>query len=137
MSEAAPAGARTADPTIRLQIATAATVRVKGLEYPDSPARFLRLVIAVSCCLRAGGNRAPDGDHSKLPFFGPRRRLAQRFCVKCTCGSLFPDRPEHLPEYRRARAGRILADLFLFLGDGQEQAVERFARDVVLQLRDR
>src|SRR5712691_1394676 len=50
------------------------------------------------------------------------------------CG-LSPDRPEYLSDDSRRRAGRILADLFLFLGDGQEQAVERLARDVVLELR--
>src|SRR5256714_10187502 len=51
------------------------------------------------------------------------------------CRSLFPDRAEYLLEDRRGRAGRILADFLLFFGDDDEQAVERLARDVVLQLR--
>src|SRR5437667_1569602 len=48
---------------------------------------------------------------------------------------LSPDRPEYLSDDSRRRAGRILTDLLLFLGDGEEKAVERLARDVVLQLR--
>src|SRR5436190_22543093 len=48
---------------------------------------------------------------------------------------LSPDRPEHLPDDRRGRRGRILADFLLFFGDDDEQAVERLAGDVVLQLR--
>src|SRR5256885_6955284 len=50
------------------------------------------------------------------------------------CG-LSPDRPEYLSDDSRRRAGRILPDLLLFLGDGEEKAIERFARNVVLQLR--
>src|SRR5438552_13211583 len=49
------------------------------------------------------------------------------------CG-LSPDRPEYLSDDSRRRAGRILPDLLLFLGDGEEKAVQRLARDVVLQL---
>src|SRR6266540_6756900 len=45
------------------------------------------------------------------------------------------DYPKYLPDNRRRRRGRILADLLFFIGDGDEQAVERPARDVVLQVR--
>src|SRR6267154_5136470 len=49
------------------------------------------------------------------------------------CG-LSPDRPEYFSDDSRRRAGRILPYFLLFLGDGEEKAVERLARDVVLQL---
>src|SRR5260370_42330122 len=62
------------------QIAIAVTAK-----NADSPERFLRFIIVVSLSrFRAGGNRLSDGDHFRLPFVRPRRRLTQGFCAKCT-----------------------------------------------------
>src|SRR5712675_171778 len=62
------------------QIAIAVTAK-----NTDSPERFLRFIMVVSLSgFRAGGNRLLDGDHFRLAFVRPRRRLTQGFCAKCT-----------------------------------------------------
>src|SRR6266853_755395 len=67
-------------PTTRpTQIAIAVTAK-----NPDSSDIFFRLIMVVSVCLRAGGIRPPDGDHSRLLIVRTRRCLTQRFCAKCT-----------------------------------------------------
>src|SRR5690348_1873591 len=48
---------------------------------------------------------------------------------------LAPDRAEHLLQDRAAGADRVLADLLFLVADHQVQAVQRLARDVLVDAR--
>jgi len=67
------------------------------------------LIIVLSVCSRACGNRAPDGDHFEVLIVRNRRTQAQQSCVRCTFRRAGLHEPVHSltqPFPRRGRFGR-------------------------------